>query len=519
MAKKAHTKAAQSIPNEALQTLSMIFVLGIFTVQPLAISPYKYLNITVTKLVIFAILASGLIVGTLIIYARDRTPASPKEKAPPWFKRLYPYEYAILAYAAILVISTLVNPNKMTSLLGSSMRNEGLLMQFLYLAVVWIVGRCYRLEEKHLSLFCTIGMIVGIYAIFQYYGADFLMLYPEWYELPSSGPGMQMMSTMSNRNVMSPYMCIVFIISTILFSAQEGRAYWRYLPISWISFFVLLAGSTESGYVGIAAAFAVVLPFFIKSIKQLSRFFMVLAGLMLALWVHIETYRPEWGVNPFAALGVPSLVLTGVFAVLAAALFFTKRPLRWEVRKICAAWYLFIIIAAAGIFVTLPRLAAASNNTTLMQISEVLRGNFDDEFGSGRIFIWRRTIPVVAEKPILGHGPDQFRFAFNQHYREESVAKYGVYFDKAHNEYLQVLVDAGALGLTAFVVILFSIIWRSRRGWGEIINVVAAAAVICYAVQAFFNISSPIANSITWTFVGILASVGNRNLPPAKETE
>ena len=43
---------------------------------------------------------------------------------------------------------------------------------------------------------------------------------------------------------------------------------------------------------------------------------------------------------------------------------------------------------------------------TVYEISQVMRGNFNDKFGSSRILIWRESLALFGERPLLGGGPD-----------------------------------------------------------------------------------------------------------------
>ena len=63
-----------------------------------------------------------------------------------------------------------------------------------------------------------------------------------------------------------------------------------------------------------------------------------------------------------------------------------------------------------------------------------------DSLGSGRIYIWKNTIPLLKEYFLFGSGPDTFSRVFP--YNEEEYLKiFGdsyVLVDKAHNEFLQI---------------------------------------------------------------------------------
>jgi O-antigen ligase len=70
-----------------------------------------------------------------------------------------------------------------------------------------------------------------------------------------------------------------------------------------------------------------------------------------------------------------------------------------------------------------------------------------------RLEIWSFALPLWQSKPILGFGWGAFQALSN-----------GVY---AHNDYLRVAIEAGIVGLAAFVFLMWSlvrVVWRAARG-------------------------------------------------------
>ena len=74
--------------------------------------------------------------------------------------------------------------------------------------------------------------------------------------------------------------------------------------------------------------------------------------------------------------------------------------------------------------------------------------------GSGRGYVWGRTIPLLADNLLLGSGPDTFALEFPQN---DYVARYRCGFDeiiftRPHNFYLQMWMQTGGVSLVAFLV-------------------------------------------------------------------
>ena len=118
---------------------------------------------------------------------------------------------------------------------------------------------------------------------------------------------------------------------------------------------------------------------------------------------------------------------------------------------------------------------------------------FDDQWGSNRGFAWKRLWTVWKDdltplQMLFGLGGDAANARLNI---DDYSVKYmmllnGDVFDSAHNEYLQHLICGGVVGLTSWLAFLGLHVRRGLRTAPGL-----AAAILGYAVQAFFSISMP----------------------------
>ena len=87
---------------------------------------------------------------------------------------------------------------------------------------------------------------------------------------------------------------------------------------------------------------------------------------------------------------------------------------------------------------------------------------FDFGANSGRSQIWLANMDMIKERPLTGWGfgnYKQFRQAFYRRYPQADTDAH------AHNNFLQMGVDAGLLGLAAFLFLLGSIIMTGWRAY------------------------------------------------------
>ena len=135
-----------------------------------------------------------------------------------------------------------------------------------------------------------------------------------------------------------------------------------------------------------------------------------------------------------------------------------------------------------------------------------MHGNFNDRFGSSRMFVWKRCIPLIKENPIIGTGPDSFLNVFMNRYTEDiEAARMNVSFDFAHNDYIQIMINYGILGLIAYLTALFG---AAKRGLSASkFNpkiLILGSAVLCYCAQIFFSFSIVMVAPVFWILFALL---------------
>ncbi|MDD6188970.1 MAG: O-antigen ligase family protein [Clostridiales bacterium] len=145
----------------------------------------------------------------------------------------------------------------------------------------------------------------------------------------------------------------------------------------------------------------------------------------------------------------------------------------------------------------------------LYELHSILHGNFDDSFGTSRIFIWRNTLPLIPSRPLLGGGPDTLAQRIGVIFetaREDGTVKKAT-IDAAHNEYLNIAVCQGIPALIAYLAAVISTLVRFVKSHtDDPIAAAFAVGIVCYCVQAFFGISMFISTPYFWIFWALLKS-------------
>ncbi len=121
-----------------------------------------------------------------------------------------------------------------------------------------------------------------------------------------------------------------------------------------------------------------------------------------------------------------------------------------------------------------------------------------ETFGSSRGYIWSRSIPMLRDTLIIGHGPDMYAIMFPQRDyvgKSNSYASPSIIVDKPHNMFLQIGINTGVISLIALLVVLAWYLWESFRlyfkkeltTFTDYMAIACMVGIIGYLGAAFFN--------------------------------
>lgn len=154
-----------------------------------------------------------------------------------------------------------------------------------------------------------------------------------------------------------------------------------------------------------------------------------------------------------------------------------RRPARIAgIALLCAA----IFGGAAGIFLAIvPKTA----------VHEKMIANFSQGTVYGRIMVWQTAGKGFLERPLLGWGPENFYLTFARHYNPcfgSAECAGEVWYDRAHNIVMDVLVETGAIGLASYVLIFVAALFVLWKGYFAAKFGFAAAQVFTAPLAAYF---------------------------------
>ncbi len=351
--------------------------------------------------------------------------------------------YDIIVFL-ILILLMIVTNNSIdidTSIWGAYKRNEGFLSVLCYY-LLFLNSK--SLDEKQINIvikvFFGVGIIQFVYCLLQVF-----FRFPGLQLFSLNGVNYMAMGFQGNPNFLGSYCIMLLGLALMLYLVKGER---KYFVLS-IIFFINLILAQSTG------------PFFA----------------FIILFIFMIVFMKIKGIIDWKKVGV-----------------------------VCASFILTFIIVSNGVELYCKKVfndKIVSSYTikgdilNTLNLFGVSKGNNEENitienYGSGRITIWKNALKVVPKYFLLGSGIDTFGYA----YQKDS----NVYYDKAHNEYLQILVTEGIFTLISYLSLLLLLFIDGVKSNNKLIWVLMMA-FIGYALQAFLNIS---VNTVAPTFYIIM---------------
>lgn len=377
----------------------------------------------------------------------------------------------VVAYAGVLALATAFSQAPVVSLFGISERHDGLLTQLNFIVLFFITANLFttgRQVRRALQVHTLTATAVAALGVLQYFGVGAVGLDADYW-------GYRAFSTLGNPDFFGTYLVLALPAAIGLALARrtgQQTAIWT--------------GAT----------------------------FLIAAGLLLSFT------RGAW----VGALA--SLLMLG----------WLLRARVWAARRWMAALLLAVVVA--GLVTQMHWLDPLRINNssgkvaanTTPSVGEVAASAFALEHGtaSSRLLIWRGTLDLIRDNPVLGVGLNASMGAFSRYAPAEYAAGEGLrsFPDKAHNELLHAAATTGLVGLGTYLWLIAAIglvVWRALRrlkdGEERVMLASLAATGLGFLAQAMFLFPVIDTGALAWMIVALTAVLAGRKTAPALQAK
>lgn len=426
----------------------------------------------------------------------------------------------VLAYLILSGISVISGGFYEDALWGCHGWNMGLMSQISFVLLYLFLSRFGRYYRAILTVLCIIAGIVYTIGILHR-----LLIDPiGFYDGLSNSQKAQFLSTLGQASWYGSFLAVTLPLGIGVF-LQTERKLWRVLTgiFMVLGFCTLVTQNSDSAYFALAGALIVFVMIAVKDREKMCRYMGVLAlffasGKIMSFLMQIRP-NPELQVDFVTRLmwdsGVTWVLLIICFIAVFILYIMEEKKRTWKYPVGMMKQIGRIVPAAAIVLTACIVLMICLQARGMLpwavsdKLSDISYFNWNDDWGNGRGRIWKFSVKMFSEESIghklFGIGPDCFNSYVTARYSKQAARLWGEkQLTNAHNEWLNILINGGILGVTAYLGIYVTAIRRFYKSHRQDVLLAGiAAACIAYMCYNFFCYQQVLCTPFIFICMGI----------------
>ena len=455
---------------------------------------------------------------------------SVKESLTTARKELLMTDYFVVAYGLFSLLSFAFSSYKNMALTGFDGWYMGLLSQLAFVAIYIFMSRYCKIGNLYFVPVALVAIYTAQLVILQRFRFNPLGMYTYSVEGSTNIYWLadeyieKFVSTLGQTTWYSSYAILAFPLCVYLY--MYGEKNWQRivgLLSILFSFGSLCTANSDGAYVGVILSLMVFFWFALGNTMRFFRFLEV-AFMGLATFQFIGLCRNVWpdrmitlvaGEERITNFVIHSPVMCGLMVLVAvlyllARILFSKQKFHLEkltvLRKIMV-WAAIVVVWLALLLIILT--TKGNLPAFLSKLYDVPVFNFTDIWGNHRGFNCRMAVRAIEHASLkdllVGVGPDSFASAMDKYCYVEVSEYWGKYkLACAHNEFLNMMVTQGLLGLISYLGIFISfLVAAGKRAAKSPVLIAYMAAVIAYMGHNFFCYQQCICTPIVFILMAL----------------
>lgn len=406
-------------------------------------------------------------------------------------------------FIVAIILSTILSPSKTIALYGQYNRTDGALSYICYVLLLFVAMHIRypkKVVEYMLYAFYPLVIINFTLITMNFIGHDVMTYAPIKKAMTLFSPEVvlgensTLLGTLNHWNYMSGMFAIVTVmyLAWVVIDTNKFRK-WINLFIALLSVSTMLIAMSASGFVTFVCIIPIILWLAVKSITPKAAF------------IHLSIFLIFTG----GILHVLSLKDSKVWDE-SIGFFLSGNPYV-AVQPVNGVSYTNDQLDSLGLIGS----KAFAADTTF-KLPELPENNWGP--GTGRIYIWQKTLQLVSERPLFGYGLDTLMYNF-PHYDIEAQANLNevTIVDKPHSFYVGIVYGTGIIGLIGFLGVIFSIAWAAVKSIIRYNNrsstvIILSITWLAFLIQALFNDSLPGTTTPLFIIGGVIMALVNKDI-------
>lgn len=182
--------------------------------------------------------------------------------------------------------------------------------------------------------------------------------------------------------------------------------------------------------------------------------------------------------------GMLGLIVAGFLMLI----LFAVRKTEFPIMKKVSIGLIGMGVILAGLFFAFKSSSFVQTTPALQRLSTI---SASDWTAQSRFYIWQMSYEGFKERPLFGHGQDNFLYVFSKHF-DPRMGAYEAWYDRSHNVFFDWLIAGGIfalLGYLALYGVSFYILWirkNAKEMFGESERIIWTGFLVAYFIFNLF---------------------------------
>ena len=457
-----------------------------------------------------------------------------------------PLNVPLLIFVLALCLSLFFSSYKTVALWGGETRNFGTVTYFSCMALFFLlVNSKVNAEWEKIIVFALypVTILNALMAILFFYGINiwnstlFTVLAADQTGRFLAQSGV-FTGTLGHGNYLSGLGGMLFAIfssKAVFISGKGFKDPGRILSIAAavLSAVIVFVSKALSGIVTIAFIIPILIGLILESRRKDGLHFLVILLLTVLSYAIMTFYNDSFYQELTSNMGM-LIVSAGFGFVLFAMYLSLKFRKKVTKRRIVQITTVIIVLILAVSIAVIPKAAESLTAELERTNTDLIRQRLEQDpfdfpeakfgWGTGRVYIWQKTLQLVAHKPLFGYGLDTLPFEFDQGdpAKIAGIASSTTIVDKPHNIYINLLYGAGSIAFLAYLAIVVMVIWKALKAlsseseyrssiWPLLLGILA------YLYQGLFNDPVHGVEPIFWVLMGVTYALADKAVTSKSE--